>query len=271
GMLRASGVFSGEDIKVGGTIEAKTLKCEDVKVGGTLTAERVEAESIKVGGTVRITGESNIEDLNVGGAAYLERGKIGDVKAGGMVECNGPLDFDSFEVGGRARLDSGNGGHVSVGGLLDVHGDLTLTEGFSVGGEANLGGKLKAESVAVGGRLGCEQVLAEDYIKVGRTLATKTGAKAEMVGVGKRGKVTGPIVGETVRIERDSDVEDVYAEDLRLEEGSTAANVYVEGAQIEDHCRVSGRLLYTGEVRLGRNVQLAHPAEKVSTLPSPPL
>jgi predicted acyltransferase (DUF342 family) len=110
-----------------------------------------------------------------------------------------------------------------------------------------------------------------DSIKVGRGLLTARGVKASEVSVGRHGRVTGPIVGKKVRVERDSTVEDIYAEEARVGESSSAMNIYASNVEVGDDCRVSGRLQYTNEIRVGRNVQFSSQPEKVSSLPGPPL
>jgi len=82
--------------------------------------------------------------------------------------------------------------------------------------------------------------------------------------------VSGPIVGKDVRIEGGSEVEDVYAEEVRLGDSSLAKNVYGGEVEVGDDCRISGRVLYTDEIRIGRNVQFSSNPEKVPSLPGPP-
>jgi predicted acyltransferase (DUF342 family) len=256
---------------VGGTAEVKEIECEDVKVGGTLTTERIDAEDVRVGGTATITVEAVIEDLDVGGTVRLEKGELEDATVGGTMESVGSVKFEDLDVGGRLRLGSGVGENVRVGGLLEVQHDLTLEGELVVGGEARIDGKLDAESVSVGGDLTSEEVRVRDSIKVGRGLLTTRGVKASEVSVGRHGRVTGPIVGRKVRIESDAAVEDVYAEEARVGESSSTLNVYASSVEIGDYCRVSGRLQYTDEIRVGRNVHFSSQPEKVSSLPGPPL
>ena len=108
-------------------------------------------------------------------------------------------------------------------------------------------------------------------VKVGRSLVASGGTKADVVSIGRNARVTGTIVGEKVRMEDNSVAEDVYAEELRIGESSEVANVYASRVEVGDRCRVSGRLLYTNEARVGRNVRFSSQPEKVSSLPRPPI
>jgi cytoskeletal protein CcmA (bactofilin family) len=271
GALRATGKLTAEDVKVGGTVEAKEIKCEDAKVGGTLIAERIEAENVKVGGTATITTEAVIEVLDVGGTVRLQKGNLEDARVGGMMEGTDAVQFERLDVGGRLLLGSGVGDSVRVGGLLEVQHDLTLKDELVVGGEARINGVLEAESVNVGGDLQSEEVRARGSVRVGRNLLTNKGTKAAEVSISRHGRVTGPIVGQKVRIESDAAVEDVYADELRIGESSSVTNVYASRMEVGDSCRVAGRLQYTSEIRIGRNVQFSSQPEKVSSLPGPPI
>ena len=152
-----------------------------------------------------------------------------------------------------------------------VSRDLVLSDEVSVGGAARVGGKLEAESVDVGGDLRSEVVRARDAVRVGRSLVTDKGTKAAEVIVNRNGKAVGPVVGGKVRVDGGSSVEDVYAEELRIGESSDARNVYARRVEVGDNCRIGGKLQYTDEIRVGKNVQLSSQPEKVSSLPSPPL
>lgn len=142
---------------------------------------------------------------------------------------------------------------------------------MTVGGEARVGGKLEAESVDVGGELRSDEIRARDAVSAGRSIATSKGTKASYVSVGRHGKVAGPVVGDKVRLESDSAAEDIYADQLRMGDSSSAVNIFASRVEVGDGCRVSGRLVYTTEIRIGRNVQLSSQPEKVSSLPGPPL
>jgi len=63
----------------------------------------------------------------------------------------------------------------------------------------------------------------------------------------------------------------VYAEDVRVGESCSVGSIYASNAEVGDSCRIAGRLLYTNDVRIGRNVHLSSQPEKVSSLPGPPL
>ena len=252
-------------------MDVKDVECEDVKVGGTMTVGRIQAEDVNVGGTLTVTGGAVVEGMTVGGTVSMNGGELEDARVGGTMESSGEVKFEGLDVGGRLRLESGSGKSVRVGGLLEVQHDLTLTGGLTVGGEARVDGKLRAESVNVGGGLRSDEVRASDSIKVGQGLLTSKGVKAEEVTVGRRGRVTGPIVGMRVHIESGSTAEDIYADELKIAESSSVRNVCAAKVEVGDSCRVDGRLLYTGEVRIGRGVQLSSQPEKVSTLPGPPL
>jgi len=224
-----------------------------------------------VGGTVAVTGEATIQGLDVGGTVILEKGSVEDARVGGAMECGGPLKFENLDIGGRLELGSGTGESVRVGGVLEVQDGLILSDDLVVGGEARIGGKLEAESVNVGGELRSDEVRARDDVKVGRSVVTAKGVKGDFVGVARHGSVTGPIVGREVRIESDAVVEDIYAIELRVGDSSSVGNVYASNVEIGNHCRVGGKLLYTSEIRTGREVQFSSQPEKVSKLPGSPL
>ena len=187
------------------------------------------------------------------------------------MEGSGLLKFGDLDIGGRLGLGSGTGDSVRVGGVLEVRDNLTLSDELVVGSEARIGRKLEAESVDVGGELRSDEVRVHDDVKVGQSIVTVKGVKGDFVSIGRRGRVTGPIVGREVRIESDVVAEDVYATELRVGGSSTVGNVYVSRVDVGDYCRIGGKLLYTDEIRIGKEVQFSSQPEKVSSLPGPPL
>ena len=89
--------------------------------------------------------------------------------------------------------------------------------------------------------------------------------------IGKRARVRGPIVGETVKVREKAEAEDIHAGSLWLGDECSVRNVYAQRAEIGGGSVVSGSLKITEAVRMGRDVRLANQPEKVSELPSPPL
>jgi len=132
-------------------------------------------------------------------------------------------------------------------------------------------GSAKAGSVGVGGELEAQRLISERDLKVGRNLTTTQGAKGGEVEIGNNGVVKGPLVGESVKVKHGSTTDDIYAEELWLGDDCSVGNIYAERAEVGRGCRVSGKLLYTEDVSLGKDVSLNAQPEKVGSLPSPPL
>lgn len=271
GTLEVVGSIKAEDLSVGGTLKGGSLICEDVNVGGSLKAESVQAEDVEVGGTVEIAGDVKIEDLVVGGTVTVGGGTVEEIRVGGTMKSTGGLTFERINVGGQVLIESGQGGRVTVGGVLEVVKDLLLDDDLEVGGRAKLGGELRADRVSVGGELEADKVTAEDKLSVGIGLGTVRGSKGKEIEIGRRARVKGPIVGDTIKVKERSTVEDVYAETLWMDEGCSANNVYIVRGEIGRDCVVSGHLQYVEDLDLGSDTRLAMPPEKVSTLPGPPI
>ena len=187
------------------------------------------------------------------------------------MKSDGDLTFEGIDVGGVLSIASGRGEKITVGGVLEVTNDLALEDELSVGGRAKIGGSVRADSISVGGELEASSAAAGDRLSVGGGLLTSKGSKAAVVEIGRRGRVRGPLVGETVRIRENAEVEDIFAGSLWLDQGCSVGSMYVRRAEIGRGCADYGRLLYIEDLRLGRDVNLASQPEKVSDLPSPPL
>lgn len=271
GTLKALAMLEADGVRVGGILEAKTLVCDDVNVGGSLRADVLEADDVKVGGTVEVTGESKVDGLTVGGTARFAGGVVKDARVGGTLKSAGALTFERIDAGGQLTMESGSGERITVGGLLEVSKDLILEDGLSVGGRAKIGGTAKAGRISVGGELEASSATAEDKLSVGGDLSTEHGSKASEVEIGRRARVRGPLVGETVKVREDVEAEDIHAESLWLGDHCNVRNVFVQRAEIGRECVISGRLLYTEAVSLGKDVRLTNQPEKVTVLPSPPL
>lgn len=271
GTLKAEAKLEASDVKVGGAVEAKEIICDDVKVGGSLRAERVEGDDMNVGGTVEITGEAKLEDLVVGGTANVGKGSVGEVRVGGTFRAAGELSFGGMDVGGEIAMGSGKGEKISVGGVLDVKGDLALEERLDVGGRARVDGAVSAGDITVGGELQAATAISGGGLSVGGKLATAKGAKGGEVDIGRMAQVRGPIIGETVKVREKTETDDIHAGSLWLGDECLVKNVFVRRAEIGRGCVISGRLQYTEAVRMGKDVRLSSPAEKVSQLPSPPV
>jgi predicted acyltransferase (DUF342 family) len=157
-------------------------------------------------------------------------------------------------------------GDLLVEGDLESS-DIRLDDGTSL----EVKGDLKADDVDVPNSIRVGKRTEVNYLRVGEDLTTLAGSKAGVIDITRRARVRGPIIGTTVRIREDAEVEDVYAEDFWTEGGCSLGNIYVKRAEVGRECSISGVLQYVEAIRLGRDVSLASPPVKVSTLPSPPI
>lgn len=271
GTLEARAKLESDEVRVGGTLQVKVLISCDVRVGGNLRAGTIKAEDVDVGGTVEVSGGVNIGNLTVGGTAAVGGGEVEDVRVGGILRSVGELVFEEIRVGGQLTIGSGKGEKVSIGGILEVATDMKLEDKLSVGGNAMIGGALEAGSIGVGGNLEAAKAVADDRLEIGGMLSTSAGSRAREVDISRGARVRGPIVGETVRIKENAEVEDVYADSLWAEANCSLRNIYVRRAEVGRGCKVSGRLEYTEALHLGKDITLANQPEKVPGLPNPPI
>jgi cytoskeletal protein CcmA (bactofilin family) len=194
-----------------------------------------------------------------------------DARVGGTLAASGDLSFAGIDVGGRVMMGSGKGESITVGGVLEVKGDLDLEDDLNVGGRAKIDGDLKADDISVGGEMQASSAIAQGKLDIGGNLTTSRGARAQEIQLGKRARARGPLVGEVVKIRAKAETEDIHAEDLWLGDDCSVKNVYFRRGEISKGCVVSGKVQYTEEVRLGRDVRLASQPEKVTGLPTPPI
>jgi cytoskeletal protein CcmA (bactofilin family) len=294
-----------EEIDVGGSVTIeRAAKTGLINVGGSFKGNGpVEADKIDVGGSVRIEGEADVNEIDVGGTVKLEGGKVGNIKVGGSLKASRPLNFGNIRVGGSVKISGGvgreidvggtfksdgdlefvnidvggtvkidgdaKGRNIDVGGTVSVNGDLDLSEDLRVGGKASIDGILKARTVRVGGKVEAFKIEAIDEIAT-NTLRTRKGAKAEEIGIGRRGEAEGPLIANKILIRERARVEDVYGGTVVLRRGSRANNVYAERLTIENDCRITGEVKYTDTLRADRDARLSMDPEKTEKLPAPP-
>ena len=300
GELRVDGELRAREVRVGGYLTVGgRAEVGLVDVGGSLLArDEFKADEVRVGGKARFDGDVDIGRLSVGGTARARGGRISEVDVGGSFKALSALKFDKISVGGVAVLAEGEGGNisvggsfrsqgplkrfgslsvggtvsimgpakgtdVSVGGTLKVLGDLELEGKLRVGGTASIEGTLKASSVSVGGSLRADKVKADRDLRVGGLLATKEGAEADYIEIGRKGRVKGPLRARRVTVGEKARVEDVWAEEITLEEGARARNLYGIRIYVERDCVVLGDVKYVEEFVAEEGARFLKAPEKV--------
>ncbi|RKX41908.1 MAG: hypothetical protein DRP27_10155 [Thermotogae bacterium] len=116
-----------------------------------------------------------------------------------------------------------------------------------------------------------EGVIVEEDAEIGGRMTTVKGLKARRIRIGRRSRVSGPLIGEHVRIERGAEVGDVYAKVLVMGRDSSAENLYIERGKINRGCRIYGSIKYLEDVKVDREAEVSEAPEKVHSLPQPPL
>jgi predicted acyltransferase (DUF342 family) len=94
--------------------------------------------------------------------------------------------------------------------------------------------------------------------------------RAEAIVIGDRGKVKGPLIGDTVEIGERSEVEEVYGKRIIIEDRSRVEQIHGVDVEIEEGCRILGEVLYSGSLDAEEGVSFAVEPKKVDSLPSPP-
>jgi len=193
------------------------------------------------------------------------------VSVGGALSVDGSIEVDEVDVGGTLTIKgSVKSKEVVVGGRLKVDGNASVENRMDVGGVVKISGELKAGTVKVGGALEAEVCFA-DIVEVGGKVKTERGLKAKVFGIGKGGRIIGPVVAEDLKIGPGANAEDVYAGRLELEENSSAHNVYAREAYLKHGCRVTGELLYVEKLEMEQKVKTYSEPQKVEKLPEPPI
>lgn len=305
--LYTRGNVKAKRVDVGGRMSVGiSLEVQNADIGGSLEVQgNVEADSIDVGGSFDVLGEVNLKRLDVGGSVEvggggfagtvdvggrftarkmlrfdridtgatveLSGGEGKRIDVGGRLECKGNLNCDQIEVGGVADVDGNLAGKsADVGGRVRVSGDLALTSRLEVGGVAEVGGVLSGSDVEVGGSLKATKGLLSGRVRIGGRVETAQGLKAHVIEIARGASCVGPLVGDTVHIERRAQVGDVYCTQLYVEGGSRLGKVCTENADIGDSC-VVGELVYTTELKEGEKVIHLSPPQKTGSLPRSPL
>jgi cytoskeletal protein CcmA (bactofilin family) len=162
------------------------------------------------------------------------------------------------------------GRSVGVGGLFHTTGKVKLEEGLSVGGAAEVGGTIEAESVKVGGAVRAESVVASRSIETHK-IRTVKGAKADRIEIDRRGEALGPLVGREVVLQRGAYAEDVWGDRVVLLRGARARNVYAGVFEAEEGSDVTGSILFTVELLAERGCHFTAQPAKAEKLPDRPI
>jgi len=131
-------------------------------------------------------------------------------------------------------------------------------------------GELVAESIDVGGKVEAHEITAKNEVSVGGSIITDAGVKASYVGIGRHGRVVGPIRADEILIGRRASVEDVYGGKIVMEGNARARNLYGERIYIESGCRVDGEVQYIANLEAENGVSFAKKPVKVASLPKAP-
>jgi cytoskeletal protein CcmA (bactofilin family) len=91
--------------------------------------------------------------------------------------------------------------------------------------------------------------------------------RAQSIEIGRHAEVRGDLRAEEIEIERNARVQNVYGKRIFLRSGASASSMYGEEITIESHCRVSGEIQYTHEIRVGPGASLSQTPQKVDKLP----
>lgn len=308
GGVRVDGDLTAREVEVSRScVVLGTFRSDRAEIGGHLEVNGPTLiQHLEAGGSIDLRGPLTAEDVEVGGRILLAGGTAkGSVSVGGLLEVRGDFAFGTLEAGGKIALRGRcSGESIDVGGSLDVEGDLTLTRSVEVGGFTSVQGHLKAPRLEVGGvfrgtslecedieiggvlettgairtnrleiggKLRAERVEARERAELSGRVTTRLGLKAGRLEVGEDSRIQGPLVGEEVTLEDDAEAEDIWGGSVRLERKARAGNIYARDVEIARKVRIDGQVSYTGELRVDPDARLAHPPQKVSVLPTPPL
>jgi len=180
------------------------------------------------------------------------------------------LKFEDIDVGGTVDIDGdAEGNEIDVGGVLKVSGNLTLSGDLEVGGRCRVGQALVADRIEIGGSLEADLVKADEF-EVGGSTMTKRGVRASSIIVADRGRVRGPLFGDSIRLGQKADVEAVCGKSIELEEKCRCTLVHGVDVRIQSGCRVLGEVLYSGSIDAEEDVLFAVAPKKVDALPPEP-
>ncbi|MCI4345966.1 MAG: hypothetical protein L3K07_04360, partial [Thermoplasmata archaeon] len=121
-----------------------------------------------------------------------------------------------------------------------------------------------------GGALTARSVVVSADAELAGSVRTEKGLKARSIELERKSEVSGPLVGESVRLGRKCRANSIWGDTVRLGERCEVERVYGRSVELDDGCHV-GEVQYTERIATGAQVSVRSPAEKVSTLPPPPL
>jgi cytoskeletal protein CcmA (bactofilin family) len=209
--------------------------------------------------------------MDVGGSVRLRGNSSGGrIDVGGLLNVSGNLKFEDIDVGGTVDIDGdAEGNDIDVGGVLKVSGNLTLTGDLEVGGRCRIDQVLTADRIEIGGSLEADLVKVDKFEAGGSTLS-KRGVRATSIIVADRGRVRGPLFGDSIRLGEKADVEAVYGKSIVLEEKCRCTLLHGVDVRIQSGCRILGEVFYSGSLEAEEDVLFAVAPKKVDVLPAEP-
>ncbi|HUJ77444.1 MAG TPA: hypothetical protein VLX64_00405, partial [Thermoplasmata archaeon] len=105
---------------------------------------------------------------------------------------------------------------------------------------------------------------------VGGAIQTQEGVKAARLRIGRKARVSGPLVGGRVEIDSRARVEDVFGDSIDLGDRAEARRICAANVRLRDDSEVD-EVLYTQSIEMGAHVRCRSPPRKVETLPAFPL
>ena len=194
-----------------------------------------------------------------------------------------------MEVSGAAAVRGSLGAECAkVNGKLDVEGALKVTGRLEVLGSLGVEKGVECGTLAAGGRVSADRVVAAGRAELGGQLRTSRGLRAREVLVNTGSKVDGPIAGDAVEVGagavssawaalsslpsmgRMTRVDDVYGKDVRIARYSRAKKIYAETVRMQAGS-MADEVIYTKEAYISEGVHLEKPARKVDRLPDSPI
>ena len=159
---------------------------------------------------------------------------------------------------------------AKIGGKFDVRGSLTLAQGLGVGGAISVREVLTAERLELGGSLETRRAILSDLCEVGGNVTTQEGLKAARIRLQRKSRARGPLVGQTIEIERSAHVDDLFGGEITLEERAEARRIFGARVRLRDGASAD-EILYTDSVEVDARARVRSPPRKVDTLPPFPL
>jgi cytoskeletal protein CcmA (bactofilin family) len=273
GKFRLAGKLEAQDVEVGGSVELHDVSIDRLEVGGLIRIGGGEVRhSIEVGGRFLAEGPLTFGSLDVGGfAEFRDLAKGGSIDVGGVFTAARDVIFTSLEIGGVGRIGGDGTGHeVEIGGKFDIRGAFALTGRVEVGGTIGVGGPFTGDRLEVGGKLDALRAVFVDSVEIGGSAQTREGLKAARIRLEHRSRVSGPVVGDDVQLERGARVEDVYGQRVELAERCEARRVVAANVRVRAGASV-GEVVYSGTADIDPSARLGTPPRKVDTLPPFPL